>query len=140
MRERVLAEDAQKDIQHDGRQPAEAHGAQEGDDTLFEAEALWHDDAVGLLVHELVERDAEEFGEAQKDAHVRDAVALLPLGDGLIGIVELFRELGLRQIRHLPQAHDVLADDGRQVVLFFFHTLIIGKMRGKVNDSTVSRA
>ena len=140
MRELSLAEDAQKDIENDCREPAQPHGTEEGDDALLEAEALWHDDFVLGLVDKLVERDAEEFGKAHEDADVGDAVALLPLGDRLIGIVELFRKVRLRHVRHLAKPHDVFADDLGKAVLIFFHAPIIRKKAGKVNRSTVSRA
>ena len=101
---------------------------------------LRHDDFVLGLAGKLVERDAEKFGKAHKDADIGDAVALLPFGDRLIGIVEPFRKFGLRHVRHLAKPHDVFADDLGKAVLIFFHASIISKKTGKVNRSTVSRA
>ena len=140
MRERIVAENAQKDIENDCREPAQPHGTEEGDDALFEAEALWHDDFVLGLVSKFVERDAEELGKMHEDADVGDTVALLPFGDRFIGIVEPFRKLGLRHVRHLTKPHDIFADDLGKAILIFFHASIISKKAGKVNRSTVSRA
>ena len=64
-----------------------------------------------MLVHEIVERDAEQLRELDQNAHVGNAVALLPFGNGLIGIVEFLRKFELRHVRKFSQTCDILSDD-----------------------------
>ena len=88
--------------------------------------------AMVVLAHEIVHADVEQVRETDEDAHVGDPVALLPLGDRLIGVVDLFGELKLRHIRHAPEAHDVFSDGNGKKVLIF-HGCIIPDFSGDVN-------
>ena len=69
----------------------------------------------------------------------------IPVGDGFIGIVDLFREFALRHVGKAAQARDIFADDDREGVLIF-HGFIIPRFmhfvngyRVKSGHSTVSR-
>ena len=49
-----------------------------------------------LFAQQVLHGDAVERGDMGEDEDARRAVAALPLGDGLIGVAELFRKTGLR--------------------------------------------
>ena len=78
-----------------------------------------------MLAHQIVHRDVEQIGKLHQDTHIRNTVALLPFGDRLVRIVDLFGQLELRHIRHAPQAHDVFSDGSRKNILFHVSIIFI---------------
>ena len=80
-----------------------------------------------------------------EDEDVRRAVAALPLGDGLIGVAELFRKTGLRVAVQLAVIGNVFGDELPPLFIGFIHGrlsfLLVGNARKplQIKDSTHSR-
>lgn len=64
-----------------------------------------------LFAQQVLHGDAVERGDMGEDEDVRRAVAALPLGDGLIGVAELFRKTGLRVAVQLAVIGNVFGDE-----------------------------
>ena len=64
-----------------------------------------------VFLNEVVERNSEQHGNLHEDPDIGHSVPLFPFRNGLILIIQLFRELELRHIRHFSQARDIFADD-----------------------------
>ena len=80
---------------------------------------------------ELVDADAEVYGDLGEQLHVGDAVAALPLADGLGGHVQGRRQGFLSEAPILPQAADLLSHF-HWFVLLGFHGLSIPEPAGKI--------
>lgn len=97
-----------------------------------------------MVAYEIVYRHVEKLRKAHHDARIGQTVPLLPLGNRLIGIVELLRQIELRHLRLLAQMRYIFPDGKREVVVrddfFFIHAPIICEIELFVNGSTVSRA
>ena len=98
-----------------------------------------------LFAQQVLHGDAVERGDMGEDEDVRRAVAALPLGDGLIGVAELFRKTGLRVAVQLAVIDNVFGDELPQLFIGFIHGrlsfLLVGNARKplQIKDSTHSR-
>ena len=98
-----------------------------------------------LFAQQVLHGDAVERGDMGEDEDVRRAVAALPLGDGLIGVAELFRKTGLRVAVQLAVIGNVFGDELPQLFIGFIHGrlsfLLVGNARKplQIKDSTHSR-
>ena len=72
-----------------------------------------------LFAQQVLHGDAVERGDMGEDEDVRRAVAALPLGDGLIGVAELFRKTGLRVAVQLAVIGNVFGDELPQLFNVF---------------------
>ena len=82
----------------------------------------------GSTIEQLVGGHTEEIGEGDNEGHVGQGVVVLPLGDGLVGNIQILRQLFLGNAVLLTELLDLFTDGHGELLSFTCfcgHALII---------------